>query len=109
VVVVGATVVVVVGVVEPEVSVVVGSLAVEVVDMGANVVVVDASSPDAAWHPAARTAAAATSTRERRICIGLRCYDRWWVKRSLWPRIVAIPKLALPSQAGPEGTAAVFN
>jgi len=46
-VVVVATVVVVVGAVEPEASVVVGSCVVEVVDMGAKVDVVDASSPEA--------------------------------------------------------------
>jgi hypothetical protein len=62
-------------------SVVTGSPMVVVVDMGANVMVVGASSPEADRHPAARTVTAATSTRERRICIGLRCYDRWWVKR----------------------------
>ncbi len=42
-----ATLVVVVGVAEPEVSVVVGSLAVEVVDIGVKVDVVEASSPEA--------------------------------------------------------------
>jgi hypothetical protein len=80
-----AVVVVVVG----GASVVTRSPMVVVVDMGANVEV-GASSPDTDWHPATRTATAATSTRERRKCIGLRCYDRWWLKRSVWPRIVAI-------------------
>jgi hypothetical protein len=69
-------VVVVAGAVEGGVSVV-GSLATVVVDIGANVEVVDASSPEADWHPAARKASTAANRRGRRICIGLRCYGRY--------------------------------
>jgi hypothetical protein len=53
--------------------VVIASLVV-VVDIGANVVVVEAVSPEADWHPATSAVTAAPSTIERRICIGLRCY-----------------------------------
>jgi hypothetical protein len=81
VVVVVAIVVVVVGAMEGGVSVVVGSPATVVVDIGANVEVVDASSPEADWHPAARKISAAANRRGRRICIGLRCYVGWRVKR----------------------------
>lgn len=76
VVVVVATVVVVACVVETggSVDVVAGWLVDVVVDMGENVDVVDASSPEAAWHPAARAATAAITRRERSICIRPKCY-----------------------------------
>ena len=86
----GTALVVVVGVVEHEVSVVVGSPTVLVVDIGANVEVVAVSSPEADWHPAALITRAATTRRERSMCIGLGCYGRRRPKRSFVTRIVGI-------------------
>jgi len=101
VVVVVATVVEVV--VVGEASVVAGSLEVVVVDIGTNVDVVDASSPEADWHPAATMVTAAIRTRARTICIDLRCYGHWRVKRSFVPRTVGILNWALHSGRGTTG------
>jgi hypothetical protein len=58
-----------------------GTVPALVVDMGAYVDVGDTSSPDAELHPAAVTASTATNRSGRTVCIGVRCYGGWRVKR----------------------------
>ena len=78
-------------------DVVIGSLVAVVVDMGANVDVVDVSSPEADLHPAVSAATATTSAKKRSICIGPGCYGRWREKRFFVLGTVGMLKLALPS------------